>query len=105
MDINLINKLDELINIFENSDEIKELNKLKEDILNDLEIKEKIDRFNIIKDNIYSSEVIEIRKDLLENKKINRYKELENNLLLLTMSINKKLNTLINKKGCNHENN
>jgi cell fate (sporulation/competence/biofilm development) regulator YlbF (YheA/YmcA/DUF963 family) len=105
MDINLINKLDELINIFENSDELKELSKLKKDILSDLEIQEKINRFNVIKDNIYSSEVIEIRKDLLENKKIKRYKELENNLLLLTMSINKKLNTLINKKGCNNENN
>jgi len=105
MDINLINKLDELINIYENNDKLKYLIKLKKEILDDIEIKNKLDRFNIIKDNIYLKEVTEIRKELLENKKIKRYKELENNLLLLTFSINQRLNSLISKKGCNHENN
>ena len=105
MDINLINKIDELINVFENSEQIQELTKLKEDILKDQDIKKKIEHFNIIKDNIHSSELINIRKELLQNKKIKKYKEIENELLLLTFAINQKLNSLTNEKRCINENN
>lgn len=105
MDINLINKVDELINIFENSDEIKKLEMLKKEIYQDKDIKEKIDRFNSLKDNPYSSELVNIRKDLLNNEKIKEYKKIENELLLLTFSINQKLNSLTNEKRCHNENN
>lgn len=105
MDLNLINKLDELINIFDNSEEIKRITDLKQEIYQDIDIKKKIDRFNLLKDNPYSTELIDIRKELLNNSKIKEYKSIENELLLLTFSINQKLNSLINEKGCNHENN
>ena len=104
MDNNLINKVDELINIFEESDEINRIKLLKKEIYQDKEIKEKIERFNLIKQNPYSTELIEIRKELLNNPKIKEYKSIENNLLLLILSINQKLNNLTTKKGCHFEN-
>ena len=100
MDINLIKKLDEVINIFENSYTIKRLEDLKKQIYQEQDIRIKINRFNQIKDNIYSQELVTIRQELLENKLIKEYKQLENELFLLTLNINKKLNSLIDKKGC-----
>lgn len=100
MDNILINKMDELINIFENSNQIKRLSKLKYEIYDDKEIKMKIEEFNKLKDNPYSEKLIKIKKEILENNKIKEYKEIENELLLLTFSINQKLNNLVNKKGC-----
>ena len=44
-------------------------------------------------------------KGPFEGTVIKEYKTIENNLLLLTLTINKKLNSLINEKGCNLENN
>lgn len=105
MDIELINKIDELLNVFEESKEIKKLSLLKENIYNNLYIKDKINHFNKIKDNPYSSEVINLRKELLNNEEIKEYKQIENELLLITMAINKKLKKLVKKEGCKHENN
>ena len=105
MNIDLIKKLDELINIFETSDEIKEIVELKKEIYEDKDLKGKIDKFNRLKENPYSSELVSIKKEILNISEVKRYKELENELLLLTFEINKKLNGLINKKRCNHENN
>lgn len=100
MDNNLIIKIDELINIFEESNEIKRLIELKENIYKDETIKKDINTFNNIKDNPYNSELVEIRKRLLNNPDIKEYKQIENELLLITLSINKKLNSLTDKKGC-----
>ena len=91
MEINLINKVDELINIFENSYIIQRIQDLK--------------RFNQLKDNVHNEELITIRQELLKNPLIKEYKQLENELLLLTFKVNEKLNTLTNKKGCLRENN
>lgn len=100
MDNNLIIKIDELINIFEESNEIKRLIELKENIYKDETIKKDINTFNNIKDNPYNSELVEIRKRLLNNPDIKEYKQIENELLLITLSINQKLNSLTDKKGC-----
>jgi len=105
MDIELIDKIDELIKIFENSKEIKKLLELKEKIYKNKVIKEKIDKFNTVKNNPYSNEYITLKKELIEMDLIKEYKLIENNLLLLTLAINKKLSSLISKKGCSNENN
>ena len=105
MDLELINKLDELIAIFENSQELKKIEKLKKEIYNDPKIKEKLERFNSLKNNIYSNEYLNLKKEILNIEIIKEYKTLENELLLLTFAINQKLNTLTNNKRCNHENN
>ena len=105
MDLDLIKKVDELLSIFEKSSEIQRLEKLKKDIYQNPEIKEKINRFNVIKDNIYSNEYISLKKEILNIEIIKEYKKIENNLLLLTFAINQKLNSLTNNKRCNNENN
>jgi len=105
MEINLINKVDELINIFENSYIIQRIQDLKQKMHEDQDIKYKIERFNQLKDNVHNEELITIRQELLKNPLIKEYKQLENELLLLTFKVNEKLNTLTNKKGCLRENN
>lgn len=105
MDLDLINKIDELISIFENSDEIKKIEELKKEICQDNKIKEKLNKFNTLKENIYSNEYISLKKEILAIKEINEYKRLENNLLLLTFAINQKLNNLTSNKRCDNENN
>ena len=105
MDIELINKIDELIDIFNNSDEIKRIKTLKENIYKNEKLKEKIERFNKVKENPYSSEYISLKREILEDEEVKEFKLLENELLLLTLSINQKLNTLTKNKRCNNENN
>jgi len=105
MDLELIKKVDQLLDIFENSDEFKRITELKNKIYNDAEIKNKLEKFNSLKNNPYSTDYIALKKEILNIDFIKEYKELENNLLLLTFSINKKLKSLVNNKGCNHENN
>ncbi len=105
MDLELIDKLDDLINIFDTSDVIKKLKELKDKIYSNQELKKKIDRFNKVKDNPYSSEYINLKREILYIPEIKEYKIIENELLLLTLSINQKLNTLTKNKRCNHENN
>lgn len=105
MDIELIEKINELLAIFENSDEIKKMEILKKEIFKNKKIKEKLDKYNKIKDNVYSSELINLKKEILDIEEIKEYKKLENDLLLLTFSINQKMNRLVNAKGCKNENN
>ena len=105
MDLELINKIDDLITIFDTSEEIKKLKELKEKIYTGKELKQKLEHFNKIKDNSYSNEYITLKKEILNIPEIKEYKTIENELLLLTLYINQKLNTLTKKKGCNHENN
>lgn len=102
MDIDIINKLDEIISIIDNSKDIKRLLELKNKILSDNNLKDKLDR--IKKLDIYTNEYKILKNELLSNKDIKEYKSLENELYLLTLSINKKLNELTNKRLC-HENN
>lgn len=105
MDTEIIKKIDDLLEVFENSHEIKKIESLKKQIYNNYEIKEKIDKLNKLKNNIYSNEFIEVKKEILEIKEIKEYKRLENDLFLLILSINQKLNSLINSRGCKNENN
>lgn len=105
MDLELITKLDELINIFDTSEEIKKLKDLKEKIYSNNTLKLKLEKFNKIKDNPYSNEYISIKKEILATTEIKEFKDIENELLLLTLAINQKLNILTKNKRCNHENN
>lgn len=105
MDLELIDKIDELINIFEHSEEMKKITNLKKEIYENSNIKSKLDKINSLKDNPYCNEYIALKKEILSISSVKEYKELENNLLLLTFLINQKLNDLTGRKRCNHENN
>ena len=105
MDEELIKKLDELILIFENSKEIQKINTLKKEIYENKEIKEKIEEFNLIRNDCYNSKYLDLKREILNIETIKEYKKIENDLFLLTLEINKRLNSIIDKKGCTNENN
>ncbi len=107
MDLQIWNMLDELINIFENSEEIQTMTKLKDDILKDELLKEKLDKLKMMNshNDIYNAEYVSLKKEILNFDKVKRYKELENDLYFLVLEINKKLKELVNEKGCINENN
>lgn len=103
MDLVLIKKLDELINIFDNSSTIKRVDELKKEIYSDRELKEKISIFN--NTDQYSSKFLDLKTEIMNDPKIKEFKKYESEIILLTLIINKKLKTLTNNKRCFHENN
>ena len=103
MDLVLIKKLDELINIFDNSSTIKRVDELKKEIYSDRELKEKISIFN--NTDQYSSKFLDLKTEIMNDSKIKEFKKYESEIILLTLIINKKLKTLTNNKRCFHENN
>ena len=99
MNIEIINKLDEITNIINNDKEIKEYNKLKKELLNNQELLNKIESLKKI--DKYNQEYLKIKKEILENVKYKRYIELENKLYFDIKDINIKLNSLKEKSECN----
>ena len=98
MNIEIINKLDEITNIIDNDKDINEYKKLKEEILNDKELLNKIEKLKKI--DKYDDNYLLLKKEILSNKKYKRYIELENNLFFDIKDINKKLNSLKEKSEC-----
>ena len=105
MDLELIKKLDELITIFENSEEIKKLQKLKKEIYDNNQLKEKMEKFNKVRDNIYDEEYLKLKKEILNIDMVKEYKKIENDLYLLTLAINRELKSLISSRDDCNENN
>ena len=100
MDIELITKIDELINIFDNSPEIKKLDKLKKELYQDQELKDLITKYQEYRDTSYSGDKVKIKKEIINNKLVNEYKKLEEQLYFLVLEINKRLKTLTEEKSC-----
>ena len=98
MNLDIINKLDEITNIVKNDKELNELKDLKKDILNDKELLNKIEKLKSIDE--YNSKYVDLKKEILSNDKYKRYIELENKLYFEVKDINNKLNSLTEKSGC-----
>jgi len=89
-----IEKIDEIINLIKESNEIKEFSELKEKIYNNKELLEKIDELK--KDeNTYSQMYINKKKEIIELDDFKQYKAKEKELYMLVQSINIKLKSLI----------
>lgn len=99
MDIKIINKLDEITNIIENDKENNELKKLKNKIENNHELLNKIKELKQL--DKYDSKYIKLKEEILSNEDFKNYKELEKDLYYVVMSINKRLNSIKEKSGCN----
>ena len=99
MNKEIIDKLDEITNIIKNDKELKEYHNLEKELLNDEELKEKIEYLKKI--DKYNEDYLKIKKEILSNKKYKRYIELENKLFFDIKDINIKLNSLKEKSGCN----
>lgn len=99
MEIELIKIFNELIDLFDESLLIKEINELKKEIYEDKELKELLDKYKSI-DNTYSNELIDLKRKISSNTKIKRFRVLQSELNMLIRKINKRLNTLTNGKRC-----
>jgi len=94
MNSEIIEKIDEIINLLKESNEIKEFSELKEKIYNNKELLEKIDELK--KDeNTYSQMYINKKKEIIELDDFKQYKAKEKELYMLVQSINIKLKSLI----------
>lgn len=99
MDKLIDKKLDELLASIGENEKVKKMKKLKKEIKNDKELKKLLDEFHK-EENVYSSKYIELKTKIIENEKVKEYKILENELYFTVLEMNKKLNTLIDKKEC-----
>ena len=98
--INEVNdKLNELLDEIDNNPKILRLRELKEQIYEDEILKQQIEDFRKL-DNEYSSRYIELKKQILNNSLVKEYKQLENQLYFCVLEINKRLNTLLDRKKC-----
>lgn len=96
MNDEILTKIDEIINILDNSEEMKKLDLLKEKLYQDTTLMKKIDKVKI--ENTYSDNYIALKKDILDNEYFREYKSIEKELYLLIKEINMKLNFLIKEK-------
>lgn len=90
--------IDDLIKSFELDERITNLKNEKEKLLSNKDFIKKLEKLKIL--NIYSNEYKELKKELFKNPNFVLYKQLENEINLLILEINQKLNTLTDKRGC-----
>ena len=91
--------LNELLDEIDNNPKIFRLKELKEQIYKDKELKQKLEDFRNL-NNEYSSKYIELKKEILDNPLVKEYKTLENELYFCVLEMNKRLNTLLDRKKC-----
>jgi len=102
MNSDVICKLDELISLLDNSEDVKRMVYLKEKLMNN---KLLLDKISLVKDesNHYSNEYISLKNEIISSDDYKEYKSIENDLYYLVQDINAKLKTLL--KGDIDENN
>ena len=99
----LLEKLDELTDDLECCPEIVEMLELKDKIYKDSNLSNLLNEYQeLVK---YDPKTISIKRKIISNPLITRYRKLEDELYLVVLEANKRLNTLVSKKGCNNENN
>ena len=98
MNIEIVNKLDEIINLIKDNDDYKRMKSLEEKLNNDKDLLSKIDKIKTI-DN-YSDEYITLKKEVLSNDDYKEFLELQKKYQFLIKDINLILNSLKEKSGC-----
>ena len=97
-----------IIDKLENSDMIKELKEIKKKILSSDEALSLIKRFNEAKEVFEkydkSDDFIKRKKELMENKLIKRYLEVQNEVNMLIIHINDRINSIASIGGKNEDN-
>lgn len=96
-------KVEELIDILNNDRRVKRLKVLKEELNKDEELISKIEYLKKLDQ--YSVDYRNLKKELFQNPKFVEYKELENEISIIILEINRKLKNLTNERSCHHENN
>lgn len=94
----LLNELDLLKKDLDDLKLFKQLKSYRKEINDNKELVEKIEKYNLTKDN-------NLRLEIYSYKEIQDYKEKENELNLMILEINKRLKIITNKRSCRHESN
>ena len=98
MNIEIINKLDEITEIIANDLELKKMHELERTLLLDSELLNKIKE---LKDKSYEdTEYMKLKREIFNNETYITFKKLENDTFLFIQLINSKLNLLREKSGC-----
>ena len=90
-------KVEELIDILNNDRRVKRLKVLKEELNKDEELISKIEYLKTLDNYKLTTKTV--------NPKFVEYKELENEISIIILEINRKLKNLTNERSCHHENN
>ena len=98
MNVEIINKLDEITSIIDNDIENQELISLKKEIESNNDLISKIKKIKGIEK--YNEEYLKLKKEILENETYSRYQHLENDLYIIAKEISSKLKKLEEKGGC-----
>lgn len=99
MDIEIINKLDEITKIINEDKDLKRKRQLEKKIEENKDLMNKINE--IKKMNTYDPNYLKKKEKVINNKDFKEYKELEKEEYLLILEINKRLNSLKEKSECN----
>lgn len=91
--------IDDLLKCFELDERITKLKNKKVKLLSNKELMNKIDKLKIL--DIYSDEYKTLKQELFNNPDFVEFKHLENELNLLILEINQRLNKLVDERGCN----
>jgi len=110
MNVEIIEKVNEICEMIESKVELVQLKSLNGQIESNQEIQELIRNFNVAKEKYYevtkystahpdfkrvSHQLIDAKTLLYENEIVSKYKEHENSLSFLALEINNKINSLI----------
>ena len=98
-------KVYEIIKQLKNQELISKIDDIKKDILEDKETLSLIEKFNKSKEYYekygYSKDLIEDKVKLMQNELIKRYLEVQNEINMLSLYINKKINEITKNTTCN----
>lgn len=94
----LMNKIDALKGSLDELEIFKKLEEKESEIYNNVELLEKIKKYNLSKDN-------NLRLDIYSYNEIQEYKKVENEVNLLILYINNRLKEISNERGCHCEGN
>ena len=90
--------LTDIKTIFEQSEDLKRMQKIKNDILSDRDLMAKISKLQELANNPYAESYRNLRKELFANEKIKAYKQEENDLYYFSLEISELLKPLLNER-------
>lgn len=95
MNIEKINKLDEITNIIENDQDLKKMKELSNKIEKNKILMDKINE--VKKMDQFDPNYVKLKSEIIGNEEFKKYKELEKDLYYIVLKINEKLNSLTKK--------
>ena len=99
MELELEDKLNDLLSVLKQDSRLLEIKVLKENLVSNHKLLDQINEYNI---NPYNQL---LKEKLFKNSDFKRYKELENEIYFLTLNINQIINRITDKRMCHNEDN